>query len=56
MATPITTAGMGEPEAARPDPRKEAFRIVARTLRSQEASEDETVDALEALALLSRED
>lgn len=54
MAEPITTAGQADLQPAG-DPRKEAFRLIARALRKPDATEDETTEALEALAELSKD-
>lgn len=54
MADPIVTAGRADSQPAQ-DPRKAAFRVIAQTLRKPDATEDETAEALEALAELSKE-
>lgn len=54
MAEPIKTAGRAMP-APQANPRKDALRLIGRTLRKQDATEDEVTDALEALAELTKD-
>lgn len=53
---PITTAGLVAGPAEPVSPRREAVRSIRAILRRQDASEDEDIDALEALIELSRGD
>lgn len=52
---PITTAGRVDQSPAPRDPRKEAIRLIGRTLRKQDATDDEVDAALEALVELTKE-
>lgn len=49
---PITTAGM---DSLAPNPRRELVRGIRKVLRNPSATEDEDVDALEALIEMSKE-
>ncbi len=50
----ITTAGMG-PSTPATDPRRELIKGIRQVLRRPDATEDEDVDALEALIEMSKE-
>lgn len=51
----ITTAGMESQPAQATNPRRELIKGIRAVLRRQDASEDEDVDALEALIEMSKE-
>jgi hypothetical protein len=53
---PIMTAGLdGLVAAQAPSPRREHIRSISKVLANQAATEDERLDALEALVELSKE-
>lgn len=53
---PILTAGLDGPvSSVAPNPRREHIRNISKVLANQAATEDERLDALEALVELSKE-
>lgn len=52
---PITTAGLDSLAPSAPSPRRELIKNIRAVLRRQDATEDEDLDALEALVELSKE-
>jgi hypothetical protein len=55
MSGPITTAGRATDVQPQLDPRREAIRLIGRTLRKQDSTDDEVESALEALVELSKD-
>jgi hypothetical protein len=55
MIEPIVTAGLGIQLAPASNPRRDLVKGIRAVLRRQDATEDEDVDALEALIELSKE-
>ena len=56
MAEPILTAGGGAPAPAqKPDPRKDAIRLIRTALRKADSTDDEVDSALEALVELAKD-
>lgn len=54
MLEPITTAGF-DPASAPTNPRRDLIKGIRAVLRRADATEDEDVDALEALIEMSKE-
>lgn len=55
MLDPIVTAGMSGPVAPTQNPRRDIIKGIRAVLRRTDATEDEDVDALEALIEMSKE-